>query len=35
MWVESDVKVNHAFGSGSLNGEAIAKIVRDTSKILN
>ncbi|MDG1893298.1 MAG: hypothetical protein P8J37_00155 [Fuerstiella sp.] len=35
MWVESDVKVNHAYSVGSLNGEAIAKIVGDTSKILN
>ena len=35
MWVESDVKVYHAYGTGSLNSETIAKIVKDTSKILN
>ena len=35
MWVESDVKVNHALKAGELNSEAIAKIVGDTKKILN
>jgi hypothetical protein len=35
MWVDSDVKVNHAFAAGELNGEALAKIVADTKKILN
>jgi len=35
MWVESDVKVNHALKADQLNSEAIAKIVGDTKKILN
>lgn len=35
MWVESDVKANHAFRSADLNGEAIKTIVSDTQKILN
>ena len=35
MWVESKVKVNHAFSDGQLSKEAIAKVVKDTSKILN
>ena len=35
MWVESDVKVNHAYSVSDLNSEAIAKIIGDTSKILN
>lgn len=35
MWVESNVKVNHAFADGELNEEAIAKILKDTEKILN
>ena len=35
MWVESEVKVNHAFSQGQLSGEAIAKVVKDTGKILN
>jgi hypothetical protein len=34
MWVESDVKVNHAFGKGEFKGEKIAGIVSDTTKIL-
>jgi hypothetical protein len=34
MWVDSDVKVNHAFAAGELNKDALAKIVADTSKIL-
>ena len=35
MWVESDVKVNHAMKAADLNAESIAKIIGDTSKILN
>ena len=35
MWVESDVKVNHALKHGELNDEAISRIVKDTAKILN
>lgn len=35
MWVESDVKVNHAMKAADLNGEKIAKILADTKKILN
>lgn len=35
MWVESDVKANHALKASELNGDAIAKIVGDTRKILN
>ncbi|MCP4787417.1 MAG: hypothetical protein GY903_19305 [Fuerstiella sp.] len=35
MWVENDVKVNHAYTAGDLNSDAIAKIVGDTKKILN
>ena len=35
MWVESDVKVNHALKGSELNGDSIAKIVADTQKILN
>lgn len=35
MWVDSNVKVNHAFSDGELNAEAIDKIVKDTAKILN
>lgn len=34
MWVESDVKVNYAFAAGEFNGDALAKIVADTTKIL-
>ncbi|GAB5442759.1 MAG: hypothetical protein Fues2KO_31080 [Fuerstiella sp.] len=34
MWVESDVKVNHALKGSELNSESIAKIVGDTKKIL-
>ena len=34
MWVDSDVKVNHAFTAGKLNKESIRQIVADTSKIL-
>lgn len=35
MWVESDVKVNHAMKSADLNSDAIKKIIGDTKKILN
>ncbi len=35
MWVDSDVKVNHAMKAADLNAESIAKIIGDTSKILN
>lgn len=35
MWVESNVKVNHAFGEGELTAEAIEKVIADTAKILN
>ncbi|MEZ6122357.1 MAG: hypothetical protein R3C49_04185 [Planctomycetaceae bacterium] len=35
MWVESDVKVNHAYKLTELNSDAIQKIVGDTAKILN
>lgn len=35
MWVDSNVKVNHALPAGKLTAEEIAKIVKDTEKILN
>ncbi len=35
MWVEGEVKVNHAFAKGELNEKAIEAIMADTSKILN
>jgi hypothetical protein len=35
MWVENDVKVNHTFAKGKLTPDAIAKVVSDTSMILN
>lgn len=35
MWNESKVEVNHAFAKGELKGEAVAPIVKDTSKILD
>jgi len=35
MWVDSNVKVNHAFADGELNAEKISAIVKDTEKILN
>ena len=35
MWVDSNVKVNHAYADGELSEEAIAKIIEDTAKILN
>ena len=34
MWVGMKVKVNYAFKKGKLDKAAIAKIVKDTSKIL-
>jgi hypothetical protein len=35
MWVDSNVEVNYAFADGELNADAIAKVVKDTEKILN
>ena len=35
MWVDDEVKVNHAFRSADLSGESIARVVADTAKILN
>lgn len=35
MWVDSNVKANHAFADGELNADAITKVVKDTEKILN
>ncbi len=35
MWVDSNVKVNHAFATGELTDSSIAKIIEDTAKILN
>lgn len=35
MWVDSNVRVNHAFAAGDLSDEAIAKVIEDTAKILN
>jgi len=35
MWVEGEVKVNHAFAKGELDDKAIDAIMADTSKILN
>lgn len=35
MWVDGEVKVNHAYADGELSEEAIAKIIEDTAKILN
>ncbi len=35
MWVDSNVKVNYAFAEGDLNAESIAKVLKDTDKILN
>ena len=35
MWVEGNVKVNHAFADGDLSDAAIAKVIEDTAKILN
>lgn len=34
MWKKTEVVVNHAFAKGGLNKEAVAKVVADTSKIL-
>lgn len=35
MWVDGEVKVNHAMKSADVNTAAIAKVVADTKKILN
>jgi hypothetical protein len=35
MWVDNNVKVNHAFADGDLSDAAIAKVIEDTAKILN
>ena len=35
MWVDNNVKVNHAFAEGELTEASIAKIIEDTAKILN
>jgi hypothetical protein len=35
MWVGLKSKANHAFAKGKMNKEAIAKVVADSSKILN
>lgn len=35
MWVDSDVKANHAFRSAELNADTVAKVLKDTAKILN
>lgn len=34
LWRRTEVKANHAFAKGELNGAAIEKIVGDTAKIL-
>lgn len=34
MWVESDVKVNHAFAKGQLKKDDVKKVASDTAKIL-
>jgi hypothetical protein len=34
MWVESEVKVNQAFGKGKLDKKAVASLVSETKKIL-
>ncbi|WP_291171076.1 hypothetical protein [Gimesia sp.] len=35
MWVDGQVKVNHAFKKGDLSKDKISQIVNETSKILN
>jgi hypothetical protein len=35
MWVESEVKVNHAYGKGKLDKNAVASLIGETKKILN
>ncbi len=35
MWVESKVKVNHAFAKGDFKKDSVKAIVEDTKKILN
>lgn len=34
MWVDSEVKVNHAFAKGKLKKDSIKKVAEDTKKIL-
>jgi hypothetical protein len=34
MWVEGKVKVNRSFAKGKLDKAAVAKLVKDTAKIL-
>ena len=34
MWVESTVKVNHAYGKGQLDKKAVESLVAETKKIL-
>jgi len=34
LYVKKEIKANHAFGKGDLNAAAVAKVVADTSKIL-
>jgi hypothetical protein len=35
MWRDKKVESNHAFAEGQLDKSGIAKIIKDTSKILN
>jgi len=35
MWLDSEVKVNHAFAAGKLDKKAVDALVGETSKILN
>ncbi len=35
MWVDSEVKSNHAFASGELDEKGIQKVIADTATILN
>ncbi len=34
MWVESNVKVNHAFGKGEFKADSVGAVVKDAGKIL-
>jgi hypothetical protein len=34
LWVNQEVKANHAFGKGELNASAAKQVVADTAKIL-
>jgi hypothetical protein len=34
MWVDSEVKVNQAFGKGKLDKKAVDALVAETKKIL-